>query len=56
MLKHQCPECSYIYDAKIGDQFEGYPPGRLFSDLPDDFTCPDCAVRFKIDFIEVSSA
>ncbi|MFQ3362644.1 MAG: rubredoxin [Woeseiaceae bacterium] len=53
--KHQCPECLYIYDAKIGDEYEGYDPGTLFEDLPNDFSCPDCSVRFKIDFIELSS-
>ncbi|MDB2543989.1 rubredoxin [Woeseiaceae bacterium] len=55
MTKHQCPECAYTYDASIGDEYEGYLPGTLFKDLPDDFFCPDCSVRFKIDFIEVDS-
>mgnify|MGYP006137648585 CR=1 FL=1 len=55
MTKHQCPECAYTYDASIGDEYEGYLPGTLFKDLPDDFFCPDCSVRFKVDFIEVDS-
>jgi len=56
MLKYQCPECSYIYNAEVGDDFEGYPPGTPFSDLPHDFSCPDCAVRFKIDFVEITAS
>ena len=37
MTKYQCPECSYIYDPIIGDDFEGYPSGTKFQDLPEDF-------------------
>jgi len=50
MTVFRCPECGYIYDEAEGDPHEGYPPGTTFADLPDDFACPDCAVRFKEDF------
>jgi rubredoxin len=46
----KCPECGYTFDEAKGDPFEGYPPGTAFDALPDDFSCPDCAVRFKEDF------
>jgi len=48
--RYQCPGCGYTYDESFGDDHEGYPPGFLFTDLPDDFVCPDCAVRYKEDF------
>jgi|TARA_B110000503_G_scaffold34612_3_gene56389 rubredoxin len=48
--RYQCPGCGYTYDESLGDDHEGYPPGFLFADLPDDFVCPDCAVRYKEDF------
>jgi len=47
---YRCPECGYEFDEASGDTHEGYPPGTPFSDLPEDFACPDCAVRFKEDF------
>ncbi|MGI9294602.1 MAG: rubredoxin [Pseudomonadales bacterium] len=51
MAKYQCPGCDYIFNESCGDEHEGYPPGTLFDSLPNDFTCPDCAVRFKEDFL-----
>ena len=53
MTKYQCPECNYIYDPVIGDDFEGYSSGTKFQDLPEDFICPDCSVRAKQDFKEL---
>lgn len=50
MSKYRCPGCSYTYNEDQGDVREGYPPGTSFESLPDDFVCPDCAVRYKEDF------
>lgn len=50
MAVYRCPECGYTYDESAGDAHEGYPAGTPFSELPDDFACPDCSVRFKEDF------
>jgi rubredoxin len=47
---YRCPECSYVYSEESGDKHEGYPPGTSWASLPDDFVCPDCAVRRKEDF------
>jgi rubredoxin len=52
MTKFRCPGCGYTYDEDKGDDHEGYPPGLLFEDLPEDFVCPACAVRYKEDFVE----
>jgi rubredoxin len=51
MSIHVCPDCGYAYDEALGDRREGYAPGTLFEQLPNDFVCPDCAVRAKADFI-----
>jgi rubredoxin len=40
----------------VGDDHEGYPAGYLFCDLPDDFVCPSCAVRYKEDFVRRDAA
>lgn len=53
MSIYRCPECDYQFDEEQGDAHEGYPPNTLFDSLPDDFACPDCAVRFKEDFVKV---
>ena len=51
MSRYRCPECGYTYDESRGDPHEGFPPGTLWRDIPEDYTCPDCAVRAKPDFI-----
>ncbi len=35
---------------------EGFPAGTAWADIPDDWCCPDCGVREKVDFeaMEVS--
>ncbi len=55
MSKHICPECSYTYDSDLGDKFEGYQANTAFDNLPEDFVCPDCGVRSKIDFKVIPS-
>ncbi len=49
--KYRCPGCGYTYDESLGDNHEGYPPDFAFKDLPDEFVCPDCSVRYKEDFV-----
>jgi rubredoxin len=51
MTRYRCPDCGYVYDEARGDPHEGYSPGTLFAELPDDFVCPDCVVRAKQDFV-----
>ena len=53
MAKYRCPGCDYIYDEARGNVHEGHPANTLFKSLPEDFTCPDCSVRYKEDFEEV---
>jgi rubredoxin len=50
MARFTCPGCGYTYDEQAGDPHEGYPAGTPFADIPDDWPCPDCAVRDKVDF------
>lgn len=49
MARFYCNGCGYVFDESVGDKHEGYPP-MPFADLPDDFTCPGCGVRYKEDF------
>jgi rubredoxin len=41
MAKYRCTVCDYIYDEEA--------EGKTFSELPDDWTCPECGAA-KDDF------
>jgi len=40
--QYRCLECEYIYDEAKGEPDRGFPPGTLWTDLPDDWSCPIC--------------
>ncbi|MDS1116165.1 rubredoxin [Gordonia westfalica] len=50
MSAYRCPVCDYVYDEATGAPREGFPAGTAWADIPDDWACPDCGVREKIDF------
>jgi alkane 1-monooxygenase len=52
---YRCPDCGYLYDEATGHPREGFAPGTPFSSVPDDWNCPDCGVRDKVDFVPVES-
>ena len=54
MSAHRCACCGYVYDEDAGHPREGFPPGTPFEQIPDDWPCPDCGVRDKVDFEPVS--
>jgi alkane 1-monooxygenase len=49
--RYQCTDCGFVYDEAQGCPREGFAPGTTWSQIPDDWACPDCAVREKVDFI-----
>jgi len=46
--RYICSVCSYVYDEKRGEPHRGIKAGTKFEDLPDDYTCPVCAIDPKI--------
>lgn len=50
MSRWICPACGYVYDEERGHPREGFPAGTPWSAVPDDWACPDCGVRDKVDF------
>lgn len=50
MARYECTDCGYVYDEAKGDPREGFPAGTAWEKIPDDWSCPDCAVRDKLDF------
>lgn len=53
MSAFRCEVCDYVYDEEHGEPREGFPAGTLWSEVPDDWCCPDCGVREKVDFTPV---
>ena len=39
----ECKVCWYVYDPAAGDPVWQIPPGTPFSELPEYWTCPNCA-------------
>jgi rubredoxin len=50
MSAYRCPVCDFVYDETKGAAREGFPAGTPWDQVPDDWCCPDCGVREKIDF------
>ena len=50
MTAYRCPGCDYVYDEAKRAPREGFPAGTAFADIPEDWCCPDCSVREKVDF------
>jgi len=42
MQKYECDICGYVYDPAVGDTDNGVPPGTAFSELAEDWVCPEC--------------
>jgi len=42
--RYECLVCGYIYDPAKGDSPGTIPPGTSFTDLPEDWVCPECGV------------
>ncbi|MCK5219028.1 rubredoxin [bacterium] len=42
MEKYVCDVCGYVYDPAVGNPDNNIPANTPFSDLPDDWICPEC--------------
>ena len=55
MSIYRCPGCGYVYDEAKGAPREGFPAGTAWSDVPDDWSCPDCgAAKSDFEMVEVA--
>ena len=55
VLAASCPGCGHTYEVEVGNELEGLAAGTAWADVPDDWTCPDCGVREKVDFVPVNA-
>ena len=51
VMAARCPGCGYTYEVEVGNELEGFAAGTAWSEIPDDWCCPDCGVREKVDFV-----
>jgi rubredoxin len=49
MKQWQCILCGFIYDEAAGMPEDGIAPGTRWEDVPEAWTCPNCAAT-KVDF------
>jgi alkane 1-monooxygenase len=56
VLAARCPGCGYTYEVAVGNEHEGFAAGTAWADIPNDWCCPDCGVREKVDFVAVDPA
>jgi rubredoxin len=40
----QCSVCQWIYDPELGEPLQDVAPGTPWSDVPDNFLCPECSL------------
>ena len=52
--EYVCPNCGNHYSETAGLPREGFPPGTPWSAVPDSWSCSDCGVRDKVDFLPVT--
>jgi len=50
----RCPSCGDVDADAAGLRREGFPAGQPWSEVPDEWHCPDCGVRDKVDFEPVA--
>lgn len=53
--RHRCSNCGYVYDELKGNPSEGFVAGTPWKAIPADWSCPECAVRDKADFVPLTS-
>jgi rubredoxin len=44
---YTCAICGHIYNPQKGEPLQNIPPGKEFSELPDDWQCPVCGAAKK---------
>lgn len=53
----ECQVCGFVYNEAAGWPEEGIEPGTRWSEVPDDWCCPDCgATKSDFEMSEISRA
>jgi rubredoxin len=49
-----CVLCGFIYDEALGIPEEGIPAGTRWTDVPEEWICPECsATKQDFDMVEI---
>ncbi|SQI97400.1 anaerobic nitric oxide reductase flavorubredoxin [Klebsiella oxytoca] len=54
--KMQCSVCQWIYDPEQGEPNQDVQPGTPWSDVPDNFLCPECSLGKDVFDVLASEA
>jgi len=50
----QCGTCGFIYEEALGLPEEDIAPGTRWSEIPDDWVCPDCGMaKSQFEMVEI---
>jgi rubredoxin---NAD+ reductase len=47
LRRYLCQVCGFIYDERLGWPEEGILPGTRWSQVPEDWCCPECGMHKK---------
>jgi rubredoxin len=52
-----CLGCGFSYDEALGLPEHGIPPGTRWTDIPEDWVCPDCGTpKREFEMVEIPYA
>ncbi len=52
--QYMCIICGWVYDESQGAEDEGLTAGTRWTDIPDDWICPECgAKKAEFQMIEI---
>ncbi|MFG1316707.1 rubredoxin [Xanthobacter autotrophicus] len=52
-----CLGCGFSYDEALSLPEHGLPPGTRWTDVPDDWVCPDCGTpKSQFEMVEMGYA
>jgi len=54
--KMQCSVCQWIYDPEQGEPNQDVQPGTPWSEVPDNFLCPECSLGKDVFDVLASEA
>lgn len=54
-VRFECGVCWTVYDPALGDPVWQVPPGTAFADLPEHWSCPNCAAE-RVKFLALDDA
>ena len=56
MRRWVCTICGFVYEEALGMPEDGIEPGTPWTDVPEDWACPECgATKGSFDMVEAQA-